>query len=269
MLRWPRVKLPERFRVLGSLWLISCSAHALLFIMVSLLSSAGGRQALVVSAARRNRDARIVLLPMMKTVRNTKFDSSSQKKTVVAKKKPKPVKKTVSPKPKKQLAKKTPVPKKPSTTVAQSKVAKPAPKKKAQTPIKKSAPTVAKIIKPADKKKTQTKKIEKLAQNKKAPKQVEGAENIIYVGRDDLRALQVQNVVADALQKNWRPPSGVAQETMCQVSFDVGKDGKACNVKMQDGSSVFIFDVAARTAIMQAHFSPSARGKQFTVAFKL
>lgn len=286
MWRWLLVKLPKRFGVLGSLWLISCGMHAIIFIGAFLLSGVGdSRQTLSVSGSRRQTDARIVLLPMLKTVRNTQFDQpvrgtkfgvpATKKQTIAQAKKPV-----------KQIPKKTPakVPDKKGnkTTLARlEKEKKQLELKKKITPkqkekivekkIEEKQPVVAKTPPKEELKPVVEEKKETMAQ---APEEKEllgdpnATQDVIYVGRDDLREMQTQHVVADALQKHWQAPSGIAPDTLCQIAFDVDKEGKACNIIMKQNSKVLIFDVAARTALVHAHFSPAAQGRQFTVAFK-
>lgn len=284
MWRWLLVKLPKRFGVLGSLWLISGAMHAIIFIGAFLLSGIGdSRQALTVSGGRRLTDARIVLLPMLKTVRNTQFDQPVRgtKFGVPATKKPtiaqakKPVKQTP-----KKLPAKVPDKKGNKTTLANlEKEKKQLELKKKATPkqkvpekkVEEKKPIVAKTAPKEEPKPLVEEKKETVAQ---APEEKEllgdpnATQDVIYVGRDDLREMQTQHVVADALQKHWQAPSGIAPDTLCQIAFDVDKEGRACNITMKQNSKVLIFDVAARTAIVHAHFSPAAQGRQFTVAFK-
>lgn len=232
--------------------------------------------ALVVSGARRQTDARMVLIPGLKTVRGTEFDkpvrgtkfaaAATKKPTPPAKKAVKPTPKKVTKVPDKKAQKTTlaALPKEKELAKKSKPVAKPPAKveKKAEEKKEEPAPQVA-AHEPAQ-------EIKELIEEK--PQEVAGdplaTQEVIYVGRDDLREIQTQSVVADALQKHWQSPSGIAPDTCCFITFDIDAEGKACNVTMKQQSKVLIFDVAARTAIIQAHFSPAAQGKQFTVAFK-
>lgn len=283
MWRWLRVKLPKRFGVLGTLWLISGAMHAIIVIGAFLFGTiSDSRQTLVVSGARRQTDARIVLLPMLKTVKDTHYDRPVRgtKFGVAATQKPLAqaskgvAKKQVVQQPKKH---KTAEKKKNKTTLAalekdkkiepkKNRVEKPKPKESVKKiePVKQPEKDQAVVAKntPTAHHQEPEEKVENLLGDPNA------TEDIIYVGRDDLREMQTQHVVADALQKHWQAPSGIAQDTLCHISFDVDKEGRACNIIMKQNSKVLIFDVAARTAVVHAHFSPAAQGKQFTVAFK-
>ncbi len=323
MWRWLLAKLPKRTTIFGSLWLISGSVHGLILLIALLLAHIDSRQSLVVTTgARRSSDARIVLLPMLKTVRGTQYDQpvrGTQFGVAATKKPSKPQQKKSSQSKKAQVEKqKEPTIKKSVKSIdkkvgstmlagAEKESSKPlipsesrsdlyrgTDKKKTDKGAKKDVKTVAKKLD------TKSQVVKKSIEEKKSlvaqtnPKEIKSPlipseslsdldrgmeeqnllgdpnaiQDVIYVGRDDLRSMQVQHVVSDALQKNWRPPSGIAKDTYCQISFDIDKEGKACNIVMQQHSKVLIFDVAARTALLQAHFNPAAEGQKFTVAFK-
>ncbi len=292
MWRWLLEKLPKRTTIFGSLWLISGSVHGLILLIALLMGHIDSRQTLVVTTgARRSTDARIVLLPTLKTVRGTQFDQpvrgtqfgvaatnkpsksqqkkSSLTKVVQADKKKEPaIKKSIKPIDKKLGSTTLAATQKDRQSLKQTKKAVEKVAKKPETkpqlkPSEEKQPVVAQAPQIKEEIKSVVEEtIEDVVGDPNA------TQDVIYVGRDDLRAMQVQHVVADALQKNWRPPSGIAKETYCQISFDIDKEGKACNIVMQQHSKVLIFDVAARTALLQAHFNPAAEGQKFTVAFK-
>lgn len=290
---WLLAKLPKRFGVLGTLWLISGAVHGLILLGALLLGGVtDSRQSLVVSSARRQTDARIVLLPMHKTVRGTQFDQPVRgaKFASAATRKPSAnpmapqIKKAVKPaakkpakfaekkatnttlanaakdkKTEKKLDKKIkPVPKPPQ----QKLVAKTPEKKLEEKKVPEPEPLVAKAESPDEAKPVAEEKNELVAGDPNA------TQDVIYVGRDDLREMQTQNVVADSIQKHWQSPSGIPQDTLCQIIFDVDAEGKACNIVMKQKSKVLVFDIRARASIVLAHFSPAAQGQQFTVAFK-
>lgn len=281
MWQWLRAKLPKRITVLGRLWLVSCGIHALIFLVVWIAgNSKYAPQALSISGGRRLTDARIVLIPSLKTVKNTSLDRpvKGTKFGVAATQKPTATKKVT----KTALKKTHKAPEKKGTTtmLAQLDVAK----KSKVTSAKKEDQQKKK--KPQEKQKQPEKTVPKKAEEKppvvakneakiEEPKKEEpllgdplATDEVIYVGRDDLHEMQTQHVVADALQKQWQAPSGIAADTLCHIAFEVDKEGRACNVTMKQQSKVLIFDVAARTAVVQAHFSQAAYGRQFIVAFK-
>ncbi len=124
----------------------------------------------------------------------------------------------------------------------------------------KSEPIQKKVTKNV--KKDQKKSMQKVVQNK------QNDESSIYVGREDLKELRLYKAVCHAIQKEWRPPAGMASTCACQITFVVGSDGIAHNVQVLESSKVLAYDIAARFALSRTRFNVYARGKKCMVVFK-
>ena len=123
----------------------------------------------------------------------------------------------------------------------------------------KSEPRQKKVTKNV--KKDRKKSTQKVVQNK------QNDESSIYVGREDLKELRLYKAVYHAVQKEWRPPAGVASTCTCQITFVVGPDGIAHNVQVLESSKVLAYDIAARFALSRAPFEAYARWKQCMMFF--
>jgi outer membrane biosynthesis protein TonB len=89
----------------------------------------------------------------------------------------------------------------------------------------------------------------------------------LYVGREELEALHLQQEIQQEIERHWKPPAGLASNITCQVRALVGWDGKVQEVKIEKGSGVLVFDVHARSVARAITFSKKAWGKEMVIHF--
>jgi len=221
-------------------------------------------------------NAKIVYVPLQKTVKQKPRSKKNMAMKSVQKKKPT---KKVAPKPKKPktvLKKEAPKPKK-VTPKKQQPTPKPKeqPKKKLVAkktePVKK--PTQPKKPKPKSKP-VKKKPVPKKEQPKKiAEKQLEqnietDQEITLYVGREDLRALKIHDHVQQEIAHHWKPPRGLSKELSCCVNVLIDWSGKPKRVETKKSSGVVMYDIAARSAVFDITLPKWAHGKEFLITFK-
>jgi len=299
MLPWLRQKLHKRVVLFAKLCFFSCIGHIFFFLLL-MVSLRDHVQTIVVSKSIQKNPASIVFLPLQKRVQQPKksmiIAQKSQKKVTPKKEqqkkivsKPKAKKRTIiktksSPKIKVKQKPKVcpkpkikPIPKKKIALPKKKKQPKIKPKQKVISQNKKQA-TVSKPKKqsvPKPKSNTTKKPIKKEAVQKNVSvdkkdsiKSHNKNENVLYVGREDLKDLKIQQELCQQLRKIWNPPAGVSKECICKVRFVVSNVGSVKDIKIEESSNVIMYDVAVRAALSKAQFSPQTHNKEFIVAFK-
>lgn len=164
---------------------------------------------------------------------------------------------------KKSIAKKT-VKKKKLNKVATQKKKKLVVKKitkKITKPVKKEIKTVTKkkIDHPVLKKKKNAQAIAKNNPPQQKP---------VYVGQMEMDALWMQNKMYSAVTKKWRPPVGLSKALVCILNVLVDWQGNITQTTVEQRSGVLLYDISARTAMMQLTLPSWAYGKEFTITFK-
>ena len=71
-----------------------------------------------------------------------------------------------------------------------------------------------------------------------------------------------------AIAQSWKPPLGVAQQCVCQITVYVARDGSIHKSVVDKSSGVLIYDVAARNALYHMKMPEWARGKSLTVSLR-
>jgi len=281
MLRFLRKSLPnirKRHRFLLKTVCLSAGIHIMVALIAIISMQFSSSYTFVVHKERIDKHTRIVLVPFARRVAPPGAEAVQKKETkavaALADRKPKKPKKTTQPKASTTTVKKE----EPLKPKAQPKKSE---KKNAQKDKAKES-TIQKSVKKADKTKVpaqeqakpsvkkQEKEVEQSRQKKaSAIEAPDNSEHIMYVGREDLKELQLHKTVCHAVQKNWQPPAGLPVTSACEISFFVGVEGTACNVEVVQSSKIVAYDIAARSAVLRARFDPYARGKKCTVVFKV
>ncbi len=261
---WP---LNERkaFSLQQVLWIrlitVSAVLHALILFML-LFMYRGYAQLQVDAQGVSLSPAEVVLMPLQKVVAKPQVipRRKQQQKELQEKKVEQPVEKKVqepaaAAKPTTGLS----VPKKRELRRAQRQQKKEAKKevaqeiKAAQEPIKEPVQAVEPLPVPQA---TETILPEAAASNEP-----------IYVGREELEALVVQQEIQKEIEQRWHPPIGISPETTCQVRALIGWDGAIKEVKMEKSSGVLVFDVHARSVTQAIVFPKAVWGKELIMHF--
>lgn len=67
--------------------------------------------------------------------------------------------------------------------------------------------------------------------------------------------------------KNWSAPLGVAKDSTCTISFSVDLAGRLQQIVIDKASGILMYDISARSAVLNTKMPPWSRGKSFTITF--
>gem|GEM_PF-2363165 len=93
-------------------------------------------------------------------------------------------------------------------------------------------------------------------------------QEVVYVGQEEMEALQLQEYIQQEMAQHWSPPPGIPKESNCTIKISVGFDGTINDLDMEQSSGVLLFDSAARRAASQLTPPPWAYGKTLRITFK-
>ncbi len=93
-------------------------------------------------------------------------------------------------------------------------------------------------------------------------------QEVVYVGREEMEALQLQEYIQQEMAQHWSPPPGMPKESACTIKISIGFDGSITDLDVEQSSGVLVFDSAARKAA--SHLTPPqwAYGKTLRITFK-
>jgi len=265
MWHWlPNLQLKKHRFFWFRLALFSFLGHVIL-LLIALFSHKRASVNLVVFA--KPRAIEVIFMPLYKKIpmaqnriNQAKFTSSSSEasskktgKTVLNKKIP------VKSLPSKQM---------PSKKVNKSKV----PAKKELEKKEPKEKVSAKKITPKKndlKLKEQVIKIAPVVQPVMAPEVSELVETApIYIGRQDLKDLQMFGELQAILLQNWQPPVGFGADVECVVELVVGLDGEIGSLVIKKSSNILAYDLSVKRNFNGMILPASAANKTFTIVFK-
>jgi|GEM_PF-1333327 len=93
----------------------------------------------------------------------------------------------------------------------------------------------------------------------------EDLENVSFVGRHDLEAICIKELIQAEVVKYYKPPIGIAKKAICELAVVVGAGGKAERVTVKKKSGSIANDICARTALLKVTFPKEVIGKEITV----
>ncbi len=93
-------------------------------------------------------------------------------------------------------------------------------------------------------------------------------ENIVYVGQAEMEALQLQEFIQNEMAAHWSPPTGIRSDAQCVVKIMVSHDGKNNQIILDQPSNILLFDSAAKRAANQLQPPQWAYGKEILITFK-
>lgn len=94
------------------------------------------------------------------------------------------------------------------------------------------------------------------------------AQNVLYVGQQEMDALQMHDYIQQEMAQHWSPPSGMRKNISCTIKVMIGFDGTISNIDVEQSSGVLIFDGAAKRAATQLTPPQWAYGKEIVLTFK-
>ncbi len=176
-------------------------------------------------------------------------------------KKAMPIKKNISssaklikPLDKKAVVKKEPVVKKTTMPIEKKKEIKTPEIKKKEPDIKKAAVAVPET------KKANT--IPVTAENKVPDKK----QTLQLVGRDDLEIMALSNQVKETILSQWKRPTNIPLESVCQVRVIIDKNGSK-EIIIEKSSQALMLDIAVRNFLTHYEFPNQAWDKEFVINF--
>ncbi len=95
-----------------------------------------------------------------------------------------------------------------------------------------------------------------------------GGQDILYLTRQELDALQIQQKLQECLFDLWTPPAGIPAEALCEVLVTVGWDGAILETQFLKKTDILIYDLSVQETVEQVVFPHEVWGKQITIAFK-
>lgn len=273
MWRWLLERVPKRFQLWVKLAVFSAAFHGIvLFMLLFLYQGSTGLYQFDLSRIALDSEATIVFMPLHKSIAQK---PCGKKGGGLQKSKHKRVEQQAAAEKKQPKADKE----KAATTLlsekqkkkATKKVAKNDTKKKKQKEKVKEPAAVKKEL--AQKKEPEQKPAEELKttsteQNNDTTAVGPEGSNIIYVGRDDLEAFQLQQAICQEINEHWKPPFGVPHDKVCEVRMLVDWEGKIKNVTVTQPSGIAMYDISARTAVQQITVPKAAWGKELSITFK-
>ena len=278
---------------------VSCAAHVVVLFCVLFVYRGYLGSHTIDSAKNIHADAKIVVLPLYKTVPAQVHADIHKRQTLKA-----AIAIPVQP----QKAAAPPPSVYPGHQARQPSEGKPAPKKIVAPVKKERAPTTLRSQLPAKKQRVKKKPEQKQHQkkNKKelqpvAPKpEIKKIEpvipepkvpdvsptlqqpatssaavpletaldaNAVYVGTTEADALLMQQEIKAEVERCWRPPTGLAPELMCHITVRVGWDGVIAHMDIIKKSGVLMYDISAREAVAAMTFPKITWGKDLTIIF--
>lgn len=91
---------------------------------------------------------------------------------------------------------------------------------------------------------------------------------VLYVGQQEMDALQMQDYIQQEMAQHWSPPAGMRKDISCIIKVMIGFDGVISTIEIAESSGVFIFDGAAKRAAAQLTPPQWAYGKEILLTFK-
>jgi TonB C terminal len=93
-------------------------------------------------------------------------------------------------------------------------------------------------------------------------------QDVIYLGREDLAALVMNERIQKHIEQVWRPPVGVSKDCVCIINVLLDEHGSILELAIEESSHVLPYDIAARSALAQVPFPKAMWGKNLVVTFK-
>jgi len=275
---WLQRSLPKAATVWAKLIVFSASFHlVILFMVFFIFKGETSGFNFQVNKDLLHSDAPVVFLPFHKRISSKAGGKAGkkmqQKASIVKPKVAEPVKEKKEPKVKKADI---------ATTLVASRMIK---KKEAATKKEAAAKKKAEALKIAEaQKEAEAKKLAEEPsfakasadrQEKLIKKETQLAQNvdsqgneIRYVGRDDLDALQMQEFINQEVGQHWNPPIGIPKDAACEIKLVVNWQGALNEIKMLAASGIAIYDISVRNAVQKMSFPKWLWGKEFSITFK-
>lgn len=260
---WLRKRLPKSLALWSKLVAYVGGLHCIVLFMLFFVYQGDNQHLSFVINRSIDINAAVVFLPLQKRAGalNT-AGNGVQAKSVESPKVKEPVKEPVSA----ALALTKKKSEKAATTITATQSKKKAEKKSKKLVAQKKDQT--KPEKPVEPKPViQTKPDETLSVASTSTAVAQSTENIQYLGRLDLQALEIQEAINSEVGQHWSPPPGIAKSAVCQAYVTVGWDGTViCTIEKSSG--IAIYDVSARAAMRTVSFPKQLWGKSFSLTFK-
>lgn len=90
----------------------------------------------------------------------------------------------------------------------------------------------------------------------------------IYIGRQDLKDLQMFGELEAVLMQNWQPPAGFGADVECVVELVSGAQGEILSLVIKKSSQILAYDMSVRRNFNEMILPKSASNKTFTIVFR-
>lgn len=74
--------------------------------------------------------------------------------------------------------------------------------------------------------------------------------------------------LVEIIMDKWRAPYGIQGEPSCRIKAFVNKHGSIEDMMIEESSGILMFDIAARSALLNTEMPEWTRGKSFVITFK-
>ncbi len=92
--------------------------------------------------------------------------------------------------------------------------------------------------------------------------------NVMYVGQEQMDALQAQEYIQQELAQHWSPPAGMRADLSAVVMLIIDTEGTIANINLAVASGNLLFDTAAKKAAAQITPARWMYGKEIAITFK-
>lgn len=256
MLHWQRHL--KRFNGLSGgtkICIASTCGHMLVLFALFFLYKDTCQYSITITSTMINTDVPVVFVPFYKSIKQSGLSRSKESKKSISTTLAEPVaikkKKEKTAKKKKQTKPKISKPKKEEAHLQDVKP-KPAEEKKPLPEIAKQEPQ---------------KIVEQSQSIGQEVMQAADAQDAIYVGQEEMQALQMQEYIQHEMARYWQPPAGMG-ELYCIIKVVFDREGEIDSITMEQSSGSALFDSAARAAASKLTCSDQMKAKEIMITFK-
>lgn len=91
--------------------------------------------------------------------------------------------------------------------------------------------------------------------------------NVIFIGYEQLDQSIIGSKIQQAIVQVWDKPVGIESGTSCDVLVHISDDGVAKTVEMVKSSGIYVYDMQAKQAALDAQYPQEVWNKKITIGF--
>jgi len=93
------------------------------------------------------------------------------------------------------------------------------------------------------------------------------AQDEIYIGRQDLDQMEIEELIKREIESHWRPPEGLPKNLSCSAKAFIDNTGRALNIRIVKSSKSFAFDLSVKRDLAKAGFPKELYGKDIILNY--